>query len=74
MCASLAKSHKIDETNRVDQFEMPIAKDIEIDACFIQLIEPRSAASMFDDLMYKMLISRLDLIAIIKLIKLFECL
>ena len=49
----------------VDQFEMPITKDIEVDVCSIQLVGPTIVASIFGGLMYKIFISRLDLAAII---------
>ncbi|MCO5606344.1 hypothetical protein L7F22_060532 [Adiantum nelumboides] len=41
--------------------EMPIAKDIYVDACSVELARSASIASIFGGLMYEMLISRPDI-------------
>ena len=45
------------------QPEMPIARDIYVDACSVQLAGSASVASAFGGLMYEMLISRPDIAA-----------
>ena len=45
------------------QSEMPIARDIYVDACSVELAGSASVASAFGGLMYEMLISRSDIAA-----------
>ena len=53
-------------TNRCDQSNMPIARDIHVDACSIQLAGFASVASTFGALMYEMLILRPDIVAVVR--------
>ena len=45
------------------QPEMPIARDIHVDACSVRLVGLASIVSAFGGLMYEMLISRMDIAA-----------
>ncbi|MCO5589432.1 hypothetical protein L7F22_043399 [Adiantum nelumboides] len=47
------------------QSKMPIAKDIYVDACSVELARSASIASAFGDLMYGMLISRPDIAIVV---------
>ena len=44
---------------------MPFARDVQVDACFLQLAGAAIIASAFGGLIYKMLILRLELAAAI---------
>lgn len=59
--ASSVDSQDICEVDIPGQPEMPIFKDIYVDACSIQLARLASVASTFGGLMYAMLISRPDI-------------
>ena len=48
------------------QPEMPIARDIHVDACLVRLVGLASIASAFGGLMYEMLISRPDIAAAVE--------
>ena len=60
---SFVDSQEIHVADTPCQSEMPIARDIYVDACSIELAGPASIASAFGGLMYEMLISRPDLAA-----------
>ena len=61
--ASSVDSQEICEVDMPGQPEMPIARDIYVDACSVHLAGSASVASAFGGLMYEMLISRPDIAA-----------
>ena len=62
--ASSVDSQEMCEADTPSQPEMPIARDIHVDACSVQLAGSASVASAFSGLMYEMLISRPDIAAL----------
>ena len=63
--ASSVDSQEICDADTPSQPEMPIARDIHVDACSVQLAGSASVALAFSGLMYEMLISRPDIAAVV---------
>ena len=53
------------EVDLPSQLGMPYARDVQVDACFVQLARAAAIASAFGGLMYKMLILRPQSVATI---------
>ena len=63
--ASFVDTQEMHGVDMPSQPEMPIARDIHVDTCSVQLAGTASVALAFGGLMYEMLISRLDIAAAI---------
>ena len=61
--ASSVDSQEMCEVDTPSQPEMPIARDIHVDSCSVQLARSASVASAFGGLMYEILISRPEIAA-----------
>lgn len=63
--ASFVDTQEMHGVDMPSQPDMPIARDICVDACSVRLAGLASVASAFSGLMYEMLISRLDLAGVV---------